>query len=326
MNTSFRKSSHQDLLKSLVGIPGIPKFKRNTVGDTTGLTTDLDSMGPTLEELLNWNKGDGKVSRFIPQFSLKTTLMIVDQLLYTLEQIHSRNVVVGALDLDSIHIGKGEYTNMLYITNLYNLTPVGECYNQNYMDADVQTDMFLERNSRWNTSMAYFTSVNYDMNGVASPKDDLESLCYIIVYMLSGTLPWVNQKIPSFLASKSKIIETKRAWCDNDVWYRLPIEILKFKKYIQSLDNHETPDYKKCRKLFKNKFRSWGYESDEIYDWTNQENLQFLAADTLQSKASLSIENSFKGMTAKGFISINKSKVGTFQNLYIQFLKQCILF
>ena len=92
-------------LSSRVGIPRVHAYKTECEYNTMV----FDLLGPSLEDLFNFC--DRK-------FSLKTILMLVDQLLYRLEYIHSKRVIHRDIKPENFLMGVGKQGNIVYITDL----------------------------------------------------------------------------------------------------------------------------------------------------------------------------------------------------------------
>jgi casein kinase I family protein HRR25 len=98
-----------------------------------------------------------------------------------------------------------------------------------------------------------------------SRRDDLESLAYILLYFLSGSLPWYGAKA-STKRQRDKITQMKRDLIPDPLigW---PNEFRMFLDYTRTLHFEEKPDYAYLRKLFRDLCIREGYQYDGIFDW-----------------------------------------------------------
>lgn len=73
------------------------------------LVTDI--FGPSLEQLLKYCKGT---------FSLKTVLLIADQILDRIEWIHSKGLVYNNIEPDNFVVGLGEKQDKIFVVDFRN--------------------------------------------------------------------------------------------------------------------------------------------------------------------------------------------------------------
>lgn len=97
-----------DTYRCLSGGAGIPRVHAyETECEYNAMVFDL--LGPSLEDLFNY------CSR---KFSLKTVLMLANQLLYRLECIHSKSVIHRDIKPENFLLGVGKHGNQVYATDL----------------------------------------------------------------------------------------------------------------------------------------------------------------------------------------------------------------
>lgn len=96
-----------DIYEELIGQPGIPRmFWHGYHCDFQALVFEL--LGPNLEDLLRYC--DDK-------FSLKTTLMLMDQLLHRIESLHVAGYLHRDIKPENFLLGTGKQGNIVYMTD-----------------------------------------------------------------------------------------------------------------------------------------------------------------------------------------------------------------
>ena len=97
-----------DVYRSLVGGVGIPRVHAYEY-ECEYRAMVFDLLGPSLEDLFNFC---GR------KFSLKTVLMLADQLVGRLEYIHSKRVIHQDIKPENFLMGIGRHGNQVYVTDL----------------------------------------------------------------------------------------------------------------------------------------------------------------------------------------------------------------
>ena len=94
--------------KTLYPAAGVPRVHEYLV-DCKYRAMIIDLLGPSLEDLFNFCSC---------KFSLKTVLMLADQLLCRLQYIHSKNIIHQDVKPSNCLMGVGKLGNMVYVTDL----------------------------------------------------------------------------------------------------------------------------------------------------------------------------------------------------------------
>jgi hypothetical protein len=93
-----------------------------------------------------------------------------------------------------------------------------------------------------------FASINAHLGIELSRRDDIESLAYILVYFMHGSLPWQGSQ-----GGRQSFVQKKKQNMLVDVICKgLPKEFEHLLKYARALKFSERPDYHYLRELFSN--------------------------------------------------------------------------
>lgn len=99
-------------------------------------------------------------------------------------------------------------------------------------------------------------------------RDDVESLGYVFLYFLRGSLPWQGMRARNVKDKYEKIKEKKILTKIEDLSRGFPEEFHQYINYTRRLKFNEKPDYSHLRSLFKNLFTNLQFDHDYAYDWT----------------------------------------------------------
>ncbi|KAL5473516.1 hypothetical protein EMCRGX_G028007 [Ephydatia muelleri] len=240
---------------------GIPSIKWcGTEGDYNVLVMEL--LGPSLEDLFNF------CSR---KFSLKTVLLLADQLVSRIEYIHSKNFIHRDVKPDNFLMGLGKKGNLVYIID-FGLA-------KKYRDARTHQHIPYRENKNL-TGTARYASINTHLGIEQSRRDDLESLGYMLMYFNLGSLPWQGLKAATKKQKYERISEKKLSTPVEVLCRGYPSEFATYLNFCRALKFDDKPDYAYLRQLFRNLFHKMGYTYDYVFDW-NAARLQSAGASTL---------------------------------------------
>ncbi|CAJ1014612.1 Protein kinase domain/Protein tyrosine kinase/Fungal protein kinase, putative [Leishmania lindenbergi] len=213
----------------VVGIPQIYYF--DSEGDYNIMVMEM--CGPSLEDVFNYCHR---------RFSLKTVLMIADQLLHRIQYFHEKGFVHRDIKPENFVLGCRSKAHILYIID-YGLSKL-------YWEVKKNSHIpFVE--GRPLTGTARYCSINVHRGFEQSRRDDLESIGFLFVYFLRGNLPWQGIQTKDQQIKTIKIGETKIATPLEVLCKGLPKEFLKYCQYCRALTFTQKPDYDNLRRLFR---------------------------------------------------------------------------
>jgi casein kinase 1 len=232
----------------LDGMDGIPKmfafheYKK-------GHVLVMDHLGPSLDALF---RRCGKL------FSLKTVLMIADQIFRIIQWVHQCGVIHRDIKPHNFLVGRGELRNKIYLIDFGISAPYLDPRSHEHKD-------FTRNNGLIGT--AQYVSVNTHLGDQQSRRDDVESIMYMLIRFLKGTLPWNGIKDCDRDARNEKITQVKLHTTPEALCSDLPNEFLVVLDHIRRLSYEMTPNYHWIRGVFQRLFVKSGFVYDSVFDW-----------------------------------------------------------
>ena len=224
------------------GIPELISFGHS--GQYNVLIEEL--LGKTLQELFEQNDNE------IP---IKDICMIAIQILERIEFIHSKYIVHRNINPNNFLIGLNN-SSLIYIIDFANAKKYRSSVSRKHIKFNLNQKVYGEIS---------FISINAMRGGEQSRKDDLESIGYMLIYLLKGFLPWKefenkNNKI-------LKIYELKKKIPLSRLCKYTPEEIKNYMEYCKNLSFEQDPNYKYLKGLFTQILIKMQKINDNIFFW-----------------------------------------------------------
>ncbi|KAL0736687.1 hypothetical protein Bca4012_012897 [Brassica carinata] len=202
----------------------------------------MDLLGPSLEDLF------GHCGK---RFTLKTVLMLADQMINRLEFVHSKSYLHRDLKPGNFLMGLPRRADQVYIIDFGLAKKFRDGLNHRHIP-------YRENKSFIGTPS--YVSVNAHLGIEQSRRDDMESLGYVLLYFLRGSLPWQGLK-------REKIFAKKASTSIEELCIGHPREFACYFRHCRSLRFEDKPDYAYLKRLFRDLFVRQGFQFDYVFDW-----------------------------------------------------------
>ena len=215
----------------------------------------MQLLGKSLENYLNLKK----------KFSIKTTAMLGYQMIKILQYIHEKHIIHRDVKPDNFAMGINEYNALLYIID-FGLA-------KKYRSSRTLKQNPMTTNKRL-TGTARYASINALEGCEQSRRDDLESVGYVMIYLMKGGLPWQGLKVKSTGNKYQHILDMKKEISSEELCKDFPIEFQEYLDYTRSLEYEEEPDYEMLKLKFITLVKRLKYKFDNVFDWTTKDDIK----------------------------------------------------
>ena len=217
------------LLQGGYGFPKVYQF----IEETRNNILIMELLGPSIEKIF---------LKYKRHFSLLTVVMIMEQILYRIEYLHSKNLIHRDIKPDNFLIGRGDKNKVIYAIDF----GLAKKYKQS------KTGLHIPyRDGKHLTGTARYTSINTHLGMEQSRRDDIEALGYMMVYLLRGRLPWQGMINSNPKKKYERIKKVKMETKLTLLCAGLPEEIIKFIQYARDMRFEDKPNYSYLRGLLR---------------------------------------------------------------------------
>lgn len=121
-----------------------------------------------------------------------------------MELLHAKNYIHRDIKPENFLMGVGKNSHILHCIDFG--------LSKKYRDLKTHQHIPYKQN-RSLTGTARYSSVNAHLGIQQSRRDDLQSIGYVLIYFLHGSLPWQGIRVPLFLSRQTTNCKNTRKSC-----------------------------------------------------------------------------------------------------------------
>ena len=214
-------------------------------------------------------------------YEFKDICLIAIQIIERIQWIHSRYIVHRDIKPDNFLIGLDD-PHILYLIDFG--------LSKKYQSTKTGKHIKMCELKKFTGSIVY-ASVNSLKCREQSRRDDLESIGYMLIYLMKGSLPWQRVKVSNKKESYLKVAQLKNNIKPEKLCENLPNEFITYLKYVKKLKFEEEPNYNYLRNIFVQMMRKQGFEAINcFFSWVdlNNINIRYIKRQISQTRRSCS--------------------------------------
>ena len=194
------------------------------------------------------------------KLSLKTVLILTDQLIFRLEYIHVKLFIYHDIKSKNFLMSVSKWDNQM---NMISFKLI-----KKYSDSQTHCHILYSKNENKNsTEMTHYVSIHSHLRLEQFCCDDMKSLDYVMLYFLCDSLLWQELKIVIKKQKYNLIMKKKKIIFTENLCYDLLNEFVIYLDYTQSLSFEDKSDYSYLCKIFHDLFVCKFFQHDYIFDW-----------------------------------------------------------
>jgi len=190
----------------------------------------MELLGPSLDTMF---------TKYNKKFDISTVALLGLEIVKLLESLHKTGYIHRDIKPNNFLIGYKNSSD-IYLTDF----GLSKCYIKNKKHIPFNSHKNLIGTLR-------YASTNMHMGIEPSRRDDLESVGYMLVYFLKGSLPWQGLKHKSDTDHVEQIGNVKVATNLDKLCSDLPHQFKDYIKMCRSLKFEEEPNYDKLKNCFQ---------------------------------------------------------------------------
>ncbi len=244
-----------NLLNCLININGVPKVIDFLTNNNKSMIIE-NLCGPSLDKL-HWFCSN--------KFNEYTIIKIAINIINILKEVHNYGIIHRDLKPGKICYGIFSKDNNKLIKSL-NIIDFGlaKKYSYNYSDEE------SKKRPGYFVGTMIFGS-NSTLEGIEQqPKDDLESPFYVLLYLQTGTLPWLHFKSKDKYKYINNILQKRKEVPIKEMFAGFTEEVIFIYKSILNLSLNEKPNYEIYVQILEQALYKYriNYKIEEVkFEW-----------------------------------------------------------